>query len=167
MKLELRYNDAAPRGTMSKAGRTVRRHLRFAIERGAAEMAREARARAPKAFITLTNSIRAIMQSELHWMVAPGVNYAEVVEGGRMPMRKTGTGNGLLEWIKLKIAPAATPKELDRLGFVIARAIGRRGIAPQPYMQPAFEAKQGRVVELANQGMRDAVAEMNGGLRAA
>lgn len=163
MRISLRYNDAIARHRMSQANRAVRRALRFALDRGAQEIAREARRNAPKAFTTLTNSIRAEQVGELHFFIAPGVNYAPWVEGGRMPMRKTGTQNGLLEWIRLKVAPGASGKELDRLGYVIARAIGRRGIQPQPFMQPAFEAKRGRVVDLANAAVRDAVAQLNGG----
>lgn len=165
MRLEVRYDDAAARGAMSKVHRVISRRLRFALERGAQELAREARGRAPKAFSTLTNSIRAMRENDLHWFVAPGVNYGAWVEGGRMPMRKTGFQNGLLEWIKLKVAPGASGKELDRLGFVIRRAIGRRGIHPHPFMAPAFEAKKARVVELANAAVREAVAEINGGGR--
>lgn len=163
MRLDLRYDDAAARAAIRKAPDIVARKLDSAIERGAQEFAREARGRAPKAFSTLTNSIRAMRVGVLHWFVAPGVDYAPWVEGGRMPMRKVGIKNGLLEWIKLKILPGGSEKEIDRLGFVIARAIGRQGIHPQPFMAPSFEAKKGRAVELANQAVREAVAMINGG----
>lgn len=165
MRLEVRYDDHVPRDMLRRAPDFFRRRLGLALERGAQELAREARGRAPKAFSTLTNSIRAMRENDLHWFVAPGVNYGTWVEGGRMPMRKTGFQNGLLEWIKLKVAPGASGKDLDRLGFVIRRAIGRRGIHPHPFMAPAFEAKKARVVELANAAVREAVAEINGGGR--
>lgn len=167
MRLDLRYDDAAARAALRKAPEIVARRLDQGIERGVQEVAREGRERAPKAFSTLTNSIRAQRQGVLHWFVAPGVNYAGNVEGGRRPGKMPGIGNGLLEWIKLKVAPGASDKEIDRLGYVIARAIGRRGIDPQPYMQPAWDAKQARVVELADAGVRQAVAEINGGAHAA
>lgn len=163
MRIEVRYDDSVPREMLRRAPDLFRRRLALALERGAQEVAREARGRAPKAFSTLTNSIRAMRENDLHWTVAPGVNYGTWVEGGRMPMRRTGTRNGLLEWIKLKILPGGSEKEIDRLGYVIARAIGRRGIEPKPFMQPAFEAKRQRVIELANASMREAVAMINGG----
>lgn len=159
-RLDVRVTDLVPRQMLRRAPGFFMQRLAFALERGAQEIAREARGNAPKAFSTLTNSIRSMRQGELHWTIAPGVNYAEAVEGGRMPMRKVGIAHGLLEWIKLKIAPGASAKQLDRLGYVIARAIGRRGIKPQPYMQPAFEAKQGRVIDLASQAMRQACREL-------
>ena len=160
LRFEVRVDDLVPRQMLRRAPGFFLDRLALALDRGAHEMAREARSLAPKAFSTLTNSIRAMKLGQLHWLIAPGVNYADTVEGGRMPMRKTGIAHGLLEWIKLKIAPGASAKQLDRLGYVIARAIGRRGIQPQPYMQPAFDNKQARVLELANQSMRDAVAEL-------
>ena len=166
MKIELRYDDSGARAALQKAPDVVARRLGWALERGAQEVAREARGRSPKAFSHLVNSIKVNREGDLHYSVYPGMNYAPWVEGGRMPMRRTGTKNGLLEWIRLKVDPTASGKKLDRLGYVIARAITRRGIQPQPFMQPAFEAKRGRVVELADAAMRAAVDEINGGARA-
>lgn len=164
MKIELRYNDAAAREAMRKSPEVVERMLGFAIQRGADEIAREARNKAPKSFSTLTNSIRAQRLSPLHYFVAPGVNYAPWVEGGRMPMRKMPPKGALVAWIKQKLR--VTEEKAGRMEFVIARAIQRQGIKPQPFMQPAFEAKRGRVVELANEAMRRAISEINGGARA-
>lgn len=165
MKVEIRIHDQVPREMLKRAPDFFARRLSAALARGAQEMAREERGQAPKAFSTLTNAIYAQRENDLHWFIDPGVNYARPVEAGRRPGRMPGVGHGLLEWIKLKLRPA-TEQALDRLGFVIARAIGRRGIRPQPYARPAFEAKKDRVVELANAAMRDAVAHLNGGGRA-
>lgn len=161
MRIELRYDDAAARAALKRAPLVIERMLGFAIERGAQEVGREARQLAPKAFSTLTNSIRAQRLTALHYFVAPGVNYAPWVEGGRMPMRRMPPKGSLVAWIQRKLG--VPEKEASRLEFVIARAIKRRGIQPQPYMRPAYEAKKGRVVELANAAMRQAVAEINGG----
>lgn len=165
MKIELRYDDTAAREAMRKAPEALRRMLGFALERGAQEVAREARQLAPKSFSTLTHSIRAQRVDDLHYFVAPGVNYAPWVEGGRMPMRKMPPKGSLLSWIMIKLR--VPEKEASRLEFVIARAIKRQGIKPQPFMQPALESKQARVIELANEAMRRAVSEINGGLHGA
>ena len=165
MRIEVRYDDAAAREALKKAPGVVQLMLGFALERGAQEVAREARQKAPKAFSTLTNSIRAQRLSELHYFIAPGVNYAPWVEGGRMPMRKMPPKGSLLAWIKLKLG--VSEEQASRLEFVIARAIKRRGIQPQPFMQPTYEAKRERVVQLASEAMRRAVAEINGGGHAA
>jgi len=161
VRIEVRYDDKAAREALAKAPATVERMLGFALERGANEVAREARDLAPKAFSTLTNSIRAQRVSPLHWFVTPGVNYAPFVEGGRMPMRRMPPKGSLLAWIKLKLR--VSEAAAGRLEFVIARAIKRQGIQPQPFMQPTFVAKEPRVVELANAAMREAVAQINGG----
>lgn len=161
MKIEIRYDDQAPREMLQRAPDFFLQRLASALERGANELAREARSRAPKAFSTLTNSIRAIRESALHWVIIPGVNYGGWVEGGRMPMRKMPPKGSLLAWIKIKLGLGE--KEASRFEYVLARAIQRRGIQPQPYMAPAFEAKKQRVVDLANQAMRTAVADLNRG----
>lgn len=165
MRIEVRYDDQAPREMLLRAPDFFRTRLGQAIERGAQEMAREARSWAPKAFSTLTNSIRAIRESELHWFVAPGVDYGPWVEGGRMPMRKMPPKGSLIAWIKIKLGMGEA--QASRFEYVLARAIMRRGIQPQPYMAPAFEAKKQRVIDLASLAMRNAVAELNGGGRAA
>ncbi|MBL8235406.1 MAG: hypothetical protein JNL98_43325 [Bryobacterales bacterium] len=97
-------------------------------------------------------------------MLALGAS-APFVEGGRMPMRKMPPKGSLLAWIKFRLKVGE--KAAERMEYVIARAIQRQGIKPQPFMAPAFEAKKGRVVELANEAMRRAVAEINGGVHGA
>lgn len=162
MRIELRYDDAAARAALQKAPGVVRARLGEAVETGAALIARDARGRVPKAFSHLRNSILHRRESDLHWVVSPAMNYARMVEEGRKPGRMPGTRNGLLEWVRLKLAPAADGKALDRIGFAVARAIGRHGIKPQPYMAPALEAQRPRVIDLANAAMRKAVEEING-----
>lgn len=161
MKIEIRYTDQAPRDMLQQAPDFFRQRLAPALERGANELAREARGLAPKAFSTLTHSIRAIRENALHWFVAPGVGYGPWVEGGRMPMRKMPPKGSLIAWIKIKLGMGE--KQAERFEFVLARAIQRQGIQPQPYMKPAFDAKKQRVVDLASQAMRAAVADLNRG----
>lgn len=165
MRIELRYDDAAAQESLRKSPGVVRRMLGLAIERGANELAREAQGRAPKAESTLWASIKAKREGDLHWSVKPEVRYAPWVEGGRMPMRKMPPKGSLVSWIKLKLG--VSEERASRLEFVIARAIKRRGIQPQPFMKPAYEAKKDRVMQLASEGMRKAVAEINGGRHAA
>lgn len=162
MRVSIRIHDADARAALARAPGVFVSRLAAWLTRGANELAREARGLAPKAFSTLTNSISVTREDELHWIIAPGVAYGAFVEGGRRPGGMPGMSNGLREWIRLKLRPSSD-KETDRLSFVIARAIGRKGIKPQPFMKPAFERKSDRVVELANAGVRQAVAEINRG----
>ncbi|MFT3964125.1 hypothetical protein [Propionivibrio sp.] len=69
-------------------------------------------------------------------------------------------GAGLTEWVRFRTGLQG--RELDRTTFLIARAIGRRGIQPQPYLAPAAEAQTSRVVDLVRyavaQGVREVMA---------
>lgn len=145
MKIKVKVSEARAQEAFKRAPVRMRQLVSDALWRGALEVTRDARDRAPKAFSTLTQSIRPEKINDLHWRAAPGVNYARPVEEGRMPMRRM-PGAGLMEWVKLKTGLQG--KALDRATFAIARAIGRRGIDPQPYMKPAAEAKESRVVDL-------------------
>lgn len=161
MKIDIRIADHASRDMMARAPGVIEQKLSLALSRGADEIAREAKRLAPKSMSTLTNSIRAEKVNDLHFFVAPGVDYAPWVEGGRKPGKLPGFRKGLLDWIKKEIKPA-NDKELERLGFAISRAIGRRGIKPQPFMQPAFDNKKDRVKFLASAAIRTAMAEIRG-----
>lgn len=145
MKIKVKVGDARAQAAFQRAPARMRQLVGDALWRGAIEVSRDARDRAPKAFSTLTQSLRPEKVDDLHWRVSPGVNYARPVEEGRMPMRRM-PGAGLTEWVKLKTGLQG--KALDRATFAIARAIGRRGIDPQPYLKPAAEAKESRVIEL-------------------
>lgn len=162
MRIELRYDDAAARAALQKAPGVVRARLGEAVETGAALIARDARGRVPKDESLLWSTILHRRENDLHWFVSTGTIYARLVEEGRRPGRMPGTSHGLLDWIRRRLAPAADGKALERIGFAVARAIGRHGIKPQPYMAPALEAQRPRVIDLANAAMRKAVAEING-----
>lgn len=144
MEFVITIDDAGVQRGLERFPGKVLTAVEAALARGAMEMARTARERAPKAFTTLTNSIKADKIEPLHYVVAPHVMYAPFVERGRKPGRQPGTANGLGEWIRQKTGLQG--KELDRRTFVIARAIGRRGIKAQPFMHPAFEAHRDRIV---------------------
>jgi len=161
MRIEVRYDDKAPREMLARAPDFFRARLAPAIERGANELARDAQRLAPKAESTLWTSIRVFRESDLHWYVEPRAKYGLWVEGGRMPMRKMPPKGSLISWIKRKLG--MEEKQAARFEFVLARAIQRQGIQPQPYMKPAFDAKRQRVIDLASQAMRAAVADLNRG----
>ena len=156
MRITARVNGARASAAIGHAPERMRKLVGDAIGRGAEEVAREAKRRAPKAFSTLTNSILPVKIDDLHWQVRTGTNYARSVEEGRAPGRMPGAG--LTEWVKFKTGLQG--KELDRRTFIIARAIGRRGIKAQPYMQPALDAKEGRVFELVREAVGRGVREI-------
>jgi len=143
MQITVTFDDARVQEGLRRFPGRVAARVEQALWRGAVEIARTARGKAPKAFSTLTNSIHAQRIGELHYRVAPGVNYAAPVERGRKPGSQPGTANGLMEWVRQKTGLQG--KELDRKTFVIARAIGIKGIRPQLYMEPALKENTSRL----------------------
>lgn len=161
MEIHISVDDSDARRMLERLEPGVVKAVNDAIWRAAEEVARAARRNAPKAFTTLTNSIRAERVTDLHYRVATGVNYARAVEEGRKAGKMPGTANGLMEWVKQKTK--LTGKPLDRATFAIARAIGRDGIQARPYMAPAVERQKDRIVALVQAAARRAAQEAQHG----
>ncbi len=72
--------------------------------------------------------------------VGSGVVYASVVEEGRNPWpgAMPPADGDLRAWARRKLGD-------ERLAFVVARAIKRRGFRAQPYLKPALQAATSRV----------------------
>lgn len=157
IEITINLDDARLQQALARFPDRVAAQIEFALARGAEEIARAARRKAPKAFSTLTHSIRAQRMGDLHYRIAPGANYAAMVERGRRPGRQPGTANGLTEWVKQKTGLEGKP--LDRMSFVVARAIGRKGIRPQPYMRPALAENESRLRQLVRAGVARGIEE--------
>ncbi len=69
--------------------------------------------------------------------VGSKVNYARAVEFGRRPGKQPPTAR-LRGWARRKTGSADN-------AYRIARAISKRGTSPQPYLEPALEAKRGEI----------------------
>lgn len=160
MKIEIRVNDKLAIAAMQRMPGVVERRIDAALSRSAGEVARAAMDKAPKAFSNLTNSIRESRVGEMHYRVAPHVNYAAAVEYGvQGPLaRQPGTANGLIEWVKLKLRPAGD-KEAERIAFLVTRSMRRNGIKAQPYMRPAAEEHTGRIHQLVRLAVADGINE--------
>jgi len=126
-----------------------------ALQRGAMEVAREAKKRAPKAFSTLTTSIISNHQYTLKHYVQAGVNYAYGIEHGTKPGHRPST-QSIIDWIKIKgIEPA--DMSLDSAAFLIARKIYNRGTDAQPFLRPALDNHRSRILQLVRDGERRAL----------
>lgn len=158
MRNEVQISDSRALEAMQRFPEVMHRHLENGFFRGSLEFARLARRFAPKAFSTLTNSIHTERLGLMDYLIAPGVKYAPDVEDGRLPGKMPGTANGLMEWVKLRTGLAG--RDLDRATFVIARAIGRKGIKAQPYMQPAFEQGQPAALAAVQRAVDAGIAEL-------
>jgi hypothetical protein len=66
--------------------------------------------------------------------IGPSAKYGVYVEFGRRPGRPPPVA-----------ALAGWARRHNMNPYVVARAIGRRGIKPKPFMRPAFEANKGKI----------------------
>jgi hypothetical protein len=69
--------------------------------------------------------------------VGPSVKYGIYVERGRGPGRPPPVA-----------AVAAWARRHGVNPFLVARAIGRKGVKPAPFLLPAFEKNRGRILDL-------------------
>jgi len=83
--------------------------------------------------------------------VGPGVRYGRFVEFGRRAGARMPPVDALIGWVQRHWHPIAERRRgvsrstLRGEAFILARSIARRGIQPQPYMQPAFVRNRARI----------------------
>lgn len=186
MKIELRYDDAAAREALRKAPDVLTKVLGFAIQRGAEDFARAARANVAKHDVTgkLRNSTIARKVSALHWEVHPSSAYAAIFELGSGPAagrpKYYPNPDNLKDFLMNApsyrghgwAAPGSTKRGNQELDIWLrsrawAWGIYQKGTKAFPFMAPAYQSEKGKVVERANEAMRRAIAEINGGSYAA
>ena len=146
------YSAAVQRALHAGAA-ALEKTIESAIRGIIGRMAVDARIGAPKAHSHLAKSINATQISPLEGIVAPGVNYARMVEegtgeGGRPPLRV------MLDWVRvLGIQPRDPAMSDVDLAFVIAQSIAETGTPPQPYLQPAFDKNRPRATQLLDRAI--------------
>ncbi|MCE5182368.1 MAG: hypothetical protein LLG15_11250 [Betaproteobacteria bacterium] len=160
MKIDFKGNSDKVDEAFRRAPVVMARALDRFLSRGAQEVAREMRVQTPKAFSTLTQSVRAEQVGFLHYRAITGVNYARDVEEGRPAGKMPGTGSGLMEWVRLRTKLQG--KDLARATFAIARAIGRRGIKLNPFAARTEEKMESRVIRLVREGAAAGLKEVFG-----
>jgi hypothetical protein len=156
--ISMSLNYLRVREAFIRSPQVMERVIEVKLSRGAEEVARDAKRRAPKAFSHLVNSIRAERVGALHYQVAEGMNYGRSVEEGARPHEVNS--RVLRPWVERVLG--LRDKEARAAAFLIARAIKRRGTRAQPYMQPAAEANRSRLFELVNQGVAAGLKEVFG-----
>jgi hypothetical protein len=128
----------------------LRQNVDRALHRGAVEVSREARDRAPKAFGVLTDAIIAKRVDWNEYHIVAGVNYAHAIEYG-LPPGRMPPHRPLLAWVKAK--RIGNRGEEDNTAYVIRRSIADRGTRPQPFMRPALNVFRSRLRELVINGL--------------
>ncbi len=161
LRLNFEIRDRQVRAALARSPGVVRRRAVRGLERGAIEVAREGKRRAPKAESTLTNSIGHRFTGPMTIEVGPTVRHGDVMEHGREPGGPMPPIEPLIDWIRTRrISPYDEAMDERDLAFVIARSIQQHGTPAQPYMGPAIDAKRDRVTELVRAGVRDGIKEI-------
>lgn len=161
MQLTITTNARELSGVWLKFPDKLKAYLNPAIQRGAIEIARSAKAEAPQAFGTLANAItQSFFPNDLEAIVKANTNYAFFVEkgtkGGGMP-----SNEAILDWIKVKNIDPRNGNTQRDLAFLIRRKIFKEGTPAQPFMEPAFENNKQQVSDRIQQAINKAIRELN------
>ncbi|MDR7496843.1 MAG: HK97 gp10 family phage protein [Armatimonadota bacterium] len=157
----------------------VGKEIRRVLQRGAFRIEADAKRRAPVNFGRLRSSIDTQGPDQVGtavvFKVTVGAAYGKFVEFGTGPagkrsallpiaqqaMRELGYVHGPGDFFPpvRQIELWATRRKIpEEAVWVIARAIGRRGIPAQPFLFPAFERERPRIVGELLDAVRRAVA---------
>jgi len=145
---------------MRQSPEILLRNMGNATRRSLLEISFLARRNAPKALTTLANSIEMEMHGPLDGITGPSEDYGEMVEKG------TGPGGwppreSMLDWIRARhVVPENPLMSADQLAFVISRSISEKGTPAQPYLEPAAEELQPRVLQNYDQALARALDEI-------
>jgi hypothetical protein len=135
MRIEVRVEGVeAVTRALQTMPRELRRELRGVLRTSANQVRRGARARMPRFEGILRSRVDIkFARGGLSARVRARAPHAILVEGGRKPGKMASLRDG-------RLAAWAERRGIGReKAFVIARAIGAKGIKPRPFMQPAAE----------------------------
>jgi hypothetical protein len=94
---------------------------------------------------SITHVVERESETVLACYVGTNVSYALPVHNGRRPGARQPPTEPILEWARRVgiITNADSPSQQRSKAFLIARAIGRRGIKAKPYLVEALPAARG------------------------
>lgn len=92
------------------------------------------------------------------------IDYGDYVESGRRKGAKMPPPSKLLNWIKVKPIPRFRDKKgryisYQSQAFLIARAIGKKGIKPFPFMTDAVEQAQNDLLYMLEEAIAEAFTQ--------
>ncbi|MBI5920267.1 MAG: hypothetical protein HY847_01310 [Betaproteobacteria bacterium] len=176
MEIRVVVRDARARAVMDRLPGLVEGQLEDALRRGAEEIARLGRDKAPKLFSALTNTLHTEQIEPGHYRVSTAVKYARAVEEGTGPaagkasyypdvvaLQQYLTVSPKLrgfKWARKGSKPrAAQNNSISRRAKAWAWFIYLHGTKAQPYMRPAYEEGEPIVHMLARDAITRACAE--------
>lgn len=132
--------DKLAAGMGKAATSTVPAQMRVAMEGGLLLVEGDAKRGVKRDSGRLQNSITHRISGgggNLTGEAGPSVKYGVYVERGRAPGRPPPVA-----------AVAAWARRHGISPFLVARAIGRKGVKPAPFLLPAYEKNRGRILDL-------------------
>ena len=136
MDMEFDFSAVQAMGrTYENGARIVMDETRTGIANSVAQIEADAKRLVPTDTHYLQKSIGHevdVRGNDITGRVGSNVVYAPVVEFGRSAGAAMPPPGALLDWMRRKGIDAEA-------AFAVARAIGRRGTRPQPYLKPALE----------------------------
>lgn len=162
---EVWIHDEVVERAFRRAPAAMARAMERYVGRAGALLAREAKrelaANGSMGFSTLLNSIRPERPAPLTRDVKAGAAYARHVEDGTRPgYRGLPPTRPLAEWLRIK--HGLSEREAKRRAFGLARYLQAHGTAAHPFMRPAFQKNQSRLLSLLRQGAAEGVREATG-----
>lgn len=159
MRILVSHNIATAAVRVGELPAKVLLHVDAALGRGASEVSREARSRAPKNSSELVNRITPRRGSLLLHLVESAAEHSSYLEEGTEPGGQP-SGTTVLEWVRRAgIRPRTPGMNEFRLARLIRRSIAKNGIEAQPFMQPALDAKRSRLAQLVRAGVERGLSE--------
>jgi hypothetical protein len=160
VKVTIRHNAREVEELFRKAPEIATQEVDGQLDRGALELQREMRRRAPKAQSILTQSIQLRRPRPLRKEIVVGVDYGLPVERGAGP-GGSPPRQSLRDWMRTKgVRPRDPRMSDDDLAFVIGRSIRRRGTKAQPFAGPAVDDLRPRLEQLLAQGVANALSRI-------
>jgi HK97 gp10 family phage protein len=165
-------------GKFDKYAKTVQADIKDEVNASALSIQSNAKRMAPVNLGTLRNSIylveQSVSQGKFMYSVGAGAKYAPYIEfgtGGKVSIPtgyesyasqfKTKTGGTFKEMIKaltmwVEKKGIASGKKSKSAAYMIALAILKRGLRPQPFLIPAFEQERPKLKLRIEKVIKDA-----------
>lgn len=121
------------------------------LSRAALEAERQMKLDAPKATTLLANSIGHSLLSDTEASVGPAVRYAPWVLHGRSAGKRPPF-QAIYDWVRRRALGGNNPRQA---AFLIARAIGRRGVRGQDFIGPTARLMEQRLPLIAEAVLRE------------
>jgi len=113
----------------------------------------------------MTSILNDVAANGLEAIVYSNKNYAIFIEHGRGPGKgpESRDKHPILDWLRTGrgITPYDPNITQKQLAFLIARKIALHGIAPKPFMKPAYESEKAATINRVNEAIQQAIREIH------